>query len=91
MTCFTYIIHSITPPRTKNERDFSLAGIYTASRRANISVEILSGLIFISRNNTALGHNTPIDVFGRSLDDVTDIFVEIESNLDAFADVSDSE
>ena len=31
LTRFAYIIHSITPLQTENERDFSFAGIYTAS------------------------------------------------------------
>ena len=42
---FAYIIHSITPSLTENERDFSLADIYTSSRHANLSVEILSDLL----------------------------------------------
>ena len=90
LTRFTYIIHSIIP-LTKNERDFSLASIYTALLRANISVEILYGLIFVNRNSTALVRNTPIDVFGGSLDAVDNIFDEMESNPYAFADARDSE
>ena len=42
LTRFAYIIHSIIPSQTANERDFSLAGIYTASCRANLSVEMIS-------------------------------------------------
>ena len=42
LTCFAYIIHSINPSQTENDREFSLAGIYTASHRANLSVEIIS-------------------------------------------------
>ena len=91
LTRFAYIIHSISPLQTKNKRDFSLAGIYTASRRANLSVGTLSGLIFINRNSTALGRNTPIDVFGGSIDAVADIVDEMESNPDAFADANDTE
>ena len=49
LTRFAYIIHSIAPSKTENERDFSLAGIYTASRRANISVELLYGLLFFKK------------------------------------------
>ena len=64
MTRFEYIIYSVTPSQTENERDFSLAGIYTASRRANLSVKMLSGFIFINRNSTVLGRNTTIDIFG---------------------------
>ena len=77
---FTYIIHSITPSKTENERDFSLAGIYTASRHTNLSVEMLSDIILINRNSTALGCNTPIDVFGGSLDAVYNIDDETEIN-----------
>ena len=77
LTRFAQIIHSITPLQTENERYFSLAGIYTVSRRANISVEILSDLILINRNSSVLGHNTTIDVFGGSLDAVAGIVYEM--------------
>ena len=91
LTLFAYIIHSITPSQTENERDFSLPGIYTASRRANLSVEILSDLLFINRNSAALGRNTTIDVFGGSLDAVANIVDDMENNLDAFTYASDTE
>ena len=84
LTRFAYIIHSITPSQTENGRDLSLVGIYTASRRSNISVDMLSYLIFIDRNITALGRNTLIDFFGGSLDNVSNIVDEMESNPDAF-------
>ena len=77
--------------KSGNERDFSLAGIYTESRHANISVEMLSDLLFINRNITALVSNTPIDIFVVSLDAVADIVDDTESNPDAFADASDTE
>ena len=60
---FAYIIKSIIPFQPNNKIDFSLAGIYTESCRANLSVEILSDLTFINRNSSALGCNTTIDVF----------------------------
>ena len=91
LTRFAYIIYSINPSQTENERELTLAGIYNASRRANLSVEILSNLIFINRNSAALGRNTTIDIFGGSLDAVADIFDEMESNTDAFVDASDTE
>ena len=91
LTRFAYIIHSITPSQTENERDFSLAGIYTASCRANLSVEMLSDLLFINRNSAALGCNTTIDIFGGSLYAMADIVYEMETNPDAFADASDTE
>ena len=91
LTRFAYIIHSITPSKTENERDFSLEGIYTALHRANLYVEMISNLIFINRNSAALGRNTTIDIFGGSLDAVADIVDEIESNLYAFADASNTE
>ena len=76
-----YSLHH--PLQTENERDLSLAGIYTASRRVNLNIEIISDLIFINRNNAALGRNNPIDVFGGSPDAVADIVHEIERNPDA--------
>ena len=88
LTCFAYNIHSINPSQTENERKFSLAGIYTASRRANISIEILSDFIFINRNSAASGRNTTIDVFGRSLDAVAYIVDEMESKPYTFVDAS---
>ena len=90
LTRFAYIIHSITPLQTENERDFSLAGIYTASRRANLSFEILSDLLFINRNSAALGCNTTIGVSGVSLDAVANIIDYTESNPDAFVDASET-
>ena len=91
LTLFAYIIHSITPSQTENERDFSFSGIYTALHHANLSVEIPSDFIFINRNSAALGRNTTIDVFGGSLDAMADIVDDMESNLYAFADASDTE
>ena len=52
---------------------------------------MLSNLLFINRNSAALGRNTTIDVFGGSLDAVSDIADEMKSNSDAFADASDTE
>ena len=77
LTHFAYIIHSIAPSQTENEKDFSLAGIYTASRRANLYVEMLSDLLFINRNSAALGRNTTVDIFGGSLDAVADMVDEM--------------
>ena len=57
LTRFAYIIHSITPSQNEYERDFSLVGIYTASLRENLSVEMLSDLLFINRNIPALVRN----------------------------------
>ena len=91
LTRFAYNIHSITPLQTENERDFSLAGIYTASRRASLSVEMLSDLLFVNRNSAAMGRNTTIDIFGGSLDAVADMVDDMEINLDAFADSIDTE
>ena len=59
-------------------------------RRANFSVEILSGLISVNRNITAWVHNNPIGIFGGSLDAVTYIVDEMDRNPDAFADDSDT-
>ena len=91
LTRFAYIIHSITPSQTENEKDLSLAGIYTSSRCANISVEIFSELILINRNSSALVFNTTIYLFGGSLDAVANIVDQMESKPSAFADASDTE
>ena len=77
--------------QTENERDFSIAGIYNASRRTNLSVEMIYDFILFNRNSTELGCNTPIDVFGLSLDAVANIVNEMEINLYDFADDSDTE
>ena len=60
-------------------------------RRANLSVEMISDLLFINGNSAALGRNTTIDIFGGSLDAVADIVDDTESNPDAFADAIDTE
>ena len=91
MTRFAYIIHFINPSQTENEIEFSLAGIYTASFHANLSVEMLSNLLFINRNSAVLGRNTTIDIFGGSLYAVADMVDEVESNPYYFADASDTE
>ena len=51
---------------------------------------MLSYFIFVKINSTDLGRNTPIDVFGVSLDAVADIYDEMESNLYYFSDDSDT-
>ena len=88
---FAYIIYSVTPSQTEKETDFSLAGIYTESLHANISVEMLSDLIFINRNSAALCLNSIIDVFVGSLDAVDNIFDDMDSNPDASEDANDTE
>ena len=77
--------------QTENERDFSIAGIYTALLRSNLSVEIISDFLFINRNSTDLGRNITIDVFVGSLYYVVDILDEMDSNPDTCADASDTE
>ena len=91
LTHFNYIIHSITSLKTENERDFSLAGIYTVLRRKNISVEMLFDLLLINRNSAALGHNSTIDLFRGSLDALDDIVDEMKSNPYDFSNASDTE
>ena len=51
---------------------------------------MLSGLLFININSSALGCNNPIGFFGGSLYAMADIVDEIESNPDYFADASDT-
>ena len=46
---------------------------------------LLSNLLLINRNSAALGHNTTIDIFGVSLDTVSDIGDDTERKSYAFA------
>ena len=80
LTSFAYIIHSISSSKTENEINLSLAGIYTSSLCTNISVEMLSDLLFININSAALVRNKTIDVYRVLLDAVSDIVDEMESN-----------
>ena len=91
MNPFMYIINSITPQQTENERDFSLAGIYTALRRFNPSLKMISGLLLINRNITSSGHNTPIGDFGVSIYAMDDTVDDMERNPDASVGSSDTE
>ena len=91
LTRFVYIIHSITSSQPENDRYLSLAGIYTALRGANISVEIIYDFLFIRINSAALERNNTIDVFGGSLIAVADIIDEMESNPYNFVYASDTE
>ena len=70
---------------------FTFTHLLSVNGATNLSVEIISGLIFVNRNSTALCHDTPIDVFGGLLDPVTDIVDDMEINPYAFADASDAE
>ena len=76
--------------KPKNDRDFSVAGIYTALLCTNISVEMLSGLLLIDISITVSVFNTPIDFFGESVNTVFDIVDDMDINLDAFTDASDN-
>ena len=90
LTRFAYIIHSTSPLKTENERDLSLAEIYTASQCVILSVESISDLLFINIKSSALGRNNTIDVFGGSLDYVADIDNNMESNPYPFAYASNT-
>ena len=52
---------------------------------------MLYDFILININITALGHDTPIDIFELSLDSVADIVNDMESNPYAFEDASDTD
>ena len=58
---------------------------------AILSLEMLSDFLLINKNCIALGCNTPMDVFGVSLDAVIDIVNTMDSNTDTFAHDFDSE
>ena len=52
---------------------------------------MLSNLLLTNINSTEFSRNTTIDTFGGLLGAVADMFDEMESNPDAFADASDTE
>ena len=73
---FLHFNFLILPPQEKNKRDFSLAGVLTVSKRASISVDILSKIIFINRNSIVIQSNQTTDVFQGQVEDlniVTDL------------------
>ena len=63
----------------------TLVGIYNVLFCANLFAKMLSDLLLININSTALGRVTPIDVFRGSLGNVDDIGDKMESNQVAFA------
>ena len=44
------IIHCIPPSQTDNEGDFSISGVFARVKRASMSVEMLSSLVFMNKN-----------------------------------------
>ena len=76
---FSTMIFAIPPSPTKNERGFYLAGVFTVSNHARISVYMLSKIIFINRNSIGIQHKQTNDVFQVPVEDlnkVTDLMDE---------------
>ena len=70
---FSNMIFSITPSQAKNERDFSLASVFTGSNRARMSVYMLSKLIFINRNSIVIHTKHTTDVFQVPVEDLNKV------------------
>ena len=51
---FSTMMFAIPPSKAENKRECSLAGVFTGSNHARMSVEILSKLIFIIRNSIGI-------------------------------------
>ena len=51
MTQLATIIFAIPPSRVENETYFSIAGIFTSSQCANLSIGSLGNLLFINTNS----------------------------------------
>jgi hAT family C-terminal dimerisation region len=68
---FAQIIFSIPPTQIQNERDFSLAGVFTRARRASMTNVMLSNLLFINQN---IKIKKSFEAFGE--DNVDDSLIE---------------
>lgn len=79
------IIHCIPPSQIDNERDFSIAGVFARAKRASMSVEMLSSLVFINKNLDL--HQEIQNLFSGKLN--VDSFVdEIEDFLQSSNEIS---
>ena len=60
---FDTTIFDIPPPQAENERDFSLADVFTGSNHARMSVEMLLKLTFINMNSIGIQNNQTNYIF----------------------------
>ena len=91
LACFATIIFAIPHSQAKNERDFSLSGVFTVSKSERMSVDMLSKIIFVNRNSIGLQHNQTTDIFQGSVEDLNKVIEKMEGGLEAEADDDDDE
>ena len=83
-------IFSIPPTEIQNERDFSLAGVFGQARRASLSVQMLSDLLFINQNSDTCSILKNIDLFQGNLNSVDNShFDEVEQFLESNNETED--
>ena len=81
----SYIIFATLPSKVKNERYFSLAGIFTSFRHNNFSIYMLGNLLLIHRNSD-LQQKTPRtspDIFSALIEPPQDIVEAAEIIIDS--------
>ena len=76
------ITFSICPSQAGNERDFSLSGVFTASRRVKLSVGIMSKLIFMNRSSDFEDTACTKGIFEGPVEDLKKIINTLEENID---------
>ena len=79
----------IYPSQYENERDLSLAVIYSYTCRARLSVDMISSLIFINRYSRVIPAEKYIDLFEVSTYDIQDKIDDMETSVDC-SNVSNS-
>jgi hypothetical protein len=66
---------------TTRLHEFSQAGVIVQARRARVSIEMLSDLLFINQNMDAFLHEKSIKVFDGNLNSLNYDFVDVVEQL----------
>ena len=83
---FADIIFSILTSQTENMRYLYLSGVFTGARRASISVDMLSKVIFIHVNSIDIHINHNTDIFQGPVQYLNIVIDLIEEDLEAETD-----
>ena len=78
---FATMIFDIPTSQTENERDFSLASVFTGYNRTRMLVYMLSKCIFINRNSIGIQINKITDVFLGPVEDLYKVIEKWRNNL----------
>ena len=90
---FATLIFGIPPSQIENERDFSLAGVIARARRASLTVENLSMLVFIKKNQSVSESVKKLEknnIFDVDLNYLEQEFEEIEDSYFTEEEENDS-